>query len=109
MSADDFLRGLSTEQMQIASDAFDEVEDAANGSELRQSAYTDRLNARLARDYPAIHARVQELLALHKAINTDEAFLTGIWTGATMIAHEITIVSEIDAVNQMLNPSDSPE
>jgi hypothetical protein len=101
MSATEFLRNVTSEDIKKASDESDEAEDAARGQTMSPQDYIQRLDDRLEQDYPGIHKRIKEFVQGEQEAGNPSSFLLGVWAGATMCAHDITVAAEIyDAEKQ---------
>ncbi len=102
MSTSEFLRNVTSDEIRNASDNSDTAEDAAHGEMLSGKEYIDRMDARLARDYPGLHQRIMEFVEGQQETDSPDVFVMGVWAGATMCAHDITIAAEVHDVQQML-------
>ena len=105
MSTSEFLRNVTAEEIKTASDNSDTAEDAARGEMLSPQEFINRMDFRLARDYPGLHQRIMEFVEGQKETGSPDVFVMGVWAGATMCAHDITIAAEVHDVQQMLGGS----
>lgn len=102
MSASEFLRNITAEEIKEVSDSSDEVEKGANGEALSPQAYIARMGDKLAQDYPGLYERIRLLGQELKQASANENFVVGVMAGAIMLAHEITITAEVHDCNDKL-------
>ena len=102
MSASNFLRNVTAEEIKNICGDSDEVEDAANGKALTPQAHIVRMGDKLAQDYPGLYERIRVLGQEYKKLSSNDAFVAGVMAGAIMLAHEITITAEVHESNEML-------
>lgn len=98
MSATEFLRNVSAEEIRKASDDSDTAEDAARGAVMSGPEFIERMAKRLETDYPGLHQRITEIVEGQQDVGNPQLFLVGVWAGATMLAHDITIAAELNDV-----------
>jgi hypothetical protein len=103
MSATEFLRDITAVEIRKVSDDTDEAEDAARGRTMTGPEYINRMDVRLEQYYPELHQRIREFVEGQKEAGNPELFLIGVWAGATMFAHDITIMAEVHDARQQLS------
>lgn len=105
MLASEFLRKVTADEIKKASDDSDAAEDASRGERLDGTDFISRMNVRLQRDYPGLFERIEQFVEGQSHMVASEEFLLGMWAGATMLAHDVTIAAEVHDANQMLGGS----
>lgn len=85
MSATEFFRSITADEIERASSASDSAEDAAAGGLILGTDYIDRLDYRLRDTYPALYERIRSYIdELQASGESNPAFFMGIFAGSTM-------------------------
>ena len=107
MKAVEFFRSITEAQIDRASEQSDLVEDMAAGGRVGGEDYIDRMDFRLRDTYPAVYERIRSYLEQMQAGGeSNPAFLMGVFAGATMLGHDLTVTAETVEMQSLL---DDPE